>query len=306
MKRIVILFNPSSGKKRVRKNLADIEAAFSKAGLQYKLTITESEEHLRSLAREYRDNAEIIIGAGGDTTMNIIAEEITANYTEAGNLPVLGMIGTGSANDVINSLNILSPADLCLAIVGNRFKNLDVCRLNINKGESLLHFIGSMSLGLGVVVNEYIEEFKKKHRIIASNDFTGQILPGIAGAFKGFRSGRLPQTAEVDGEEHKFSLMVLMNTALYANGLKLSDEVDPFDQTLDLMVINTKTVRETVKKMMKISKGEEVEDLLHIRDNRFNMTFPEPTAIQLDGDIYTEINTIEATVLPSILPVYVL
>ncbi len=304
MKKIAILFNPSSGKKRVKKNLIAIEAAFKNQSLNYELFITESEDHLRELSRISPQNFDIIVGAGGDTTMNIIAEEMTAYYTSTCNLPPMGMVGTGSANDVINSLNLRTPAELAKAISDSSIKNLDVCKLDLNGGEKFLHFIGSMSLGLGVVVNEFVEEFKTKQRLIASNDFTGQVLPGMVGAYKGFKSGKLPQKAIVNGEESVFSLMVLMNTPLYANGLRLSNEVDPFDGIADLMVINTKSVTETTKKMIQISKGKQPAGLIHKKHKEYIIEFPTPTSIQLDGDIHTNIRTIKATVISGILPVF--
>ncbi|MCP4149302.1 MAG: hypothetical protein GY757_16260 [bacterium] len=262
----VVLYNPSSGGGRSLKLKGKVESSLAENGVDYDLYITESEAHLRQLAAKCAGKYETIVGVGGDTTFNIIAEKIL-EYKNEGNgsrekrpAPAMGMIGTGSANDIVRSLGIESIDAACKAIkIGDR-KQMDVGRLTLlNKKEpeaSSFIFLGTLSLGLGTTVNRYVESYQREHKLLSRINPLNQLFAGIYGIHHSFSKKKIPLQVELayhsgndngkgNGGGHgdandagagakklkqdsllkkeniRFSLLVFLNTPYYANGLKM-------------------------------------------------------------------------------------
>ena len=90
MKKIVVLFNPSSAKGRALKQKETITRYLANGGMNMDFIVTESEDHLRSLAAAAAKTPgqyDAIVGVGGDTTFNIIATEILKYRNDAKNAP---------------------------------------------------------------------------------------------------------------------------------------------------------------------------------------------------------------------------
>ncbi|HLP58029.1 MAG TPA: acylglycerol kinase family protein, partial [Candidatus Deferrimicrobium sp.] len=126
MKKIAVLFNPSAAKGRALKQKETVMRCLAGAAVDMDFIVTESEDHLRYLAASAAKTPglyDAIIGVGGDTTFNIIATEILKNRNEdpAPTLTV-GMIGTGSANDVARGLGLETTAAACRAIIDGNIK----------------------------------------------------------------------------------------------------------------------------------------------------------------------------------------
>lgn len=321
---IAIILNPSSAKGRSLKRKDEIEFWFKELGLTYDLFISRSESHLQELAAEKAGQYPVIVAAGGDTTFNIVAREIlkikakivpeTLDFFQ---IPRMGMIGTGSANDMVRALGIHKIEDACKAIKRNQTIAIDVGHLEINTetGKHDITFLGTVSAGLGTTVNRYIEEFLQRHQVISKIPPFNQLLPGLLGMSRSFSKKQCPLFARLryakpiqpgsvqqhenleDNEiiaekEVEFSLLTLLNSPYYANGLKLGPENALGDGLLDVCVINTRSFWETISVGLKTKKGTHIyyPGISVFQSPRIDV-FPQGVFdIQVDGDIWKNVN----------------
>ncbi|MCP5047542.1 MAG: hypothetical protein GY940_10245, partial [bacterium] len=204
------------------------------------------------------------------TTFNIIATELLKHDSP----PALGMIGTGSANDIVRGLGIHRVETACKIIKTGRIRQMDIGRIHI-KGKSgktqELFFLGTVSAGLGAAVNQYVEACHQRHKRLAKFNPLTQLTAGLLGIRDSFTSDRLPVKAFVEYTDEEanqrfkmeiqFSLLVFLNTPFYANGLKLIDGSPGdrlFDGQVDCCVIHTDSFLSTMKIALKVPKGAHV------------------------------------------------
>lgn len=101
-KRILFIFNPYSGKGKIKENLADIIDVMVKAGYEVTVYTTQSSGDAIGKAREEADHYDRIICSGGDGTL----DEVVTGVMSSGIRVPVGYIPAGSTNDFGSSLGI--------------------------------------------------------------------------------------------------------------------------------------------------------------------------------------------------------
>jgi diacylglycerol kinase (ATP) len=312
MEKAALLLNPSAGKGRSGKKRGEIEHCLQKHEIPYDLMVSQSEEHLRQLARQAAAEYRHIVGVGGDTTFKIIAGELLNDKGggERQTVPTLGMIGTGSANDIVRSLGIQKIESLCRAIKEKNTRKMDVGILNSETEAKPLLFLGSLSIGLGTTVNRYIEAFCQRHPQLAKFDLFGQVLAGAMAVHRSFARGQVPRRATLkhDGTstEIAFSLLTFLNIPFYANGLRLGPNTTPFDGLLEAVVIQTVSLPGTLTMAIAVGRGrhEKRQDCRIISAPGFRLIPDGKMDILADGDIVTEVGPFEVSLRPAALRVF--
>ncbi len=340
MDNVAILLNPSAGKGKALNRKSTVENCFRRMEIPYNLFVSESEDHLRKLARRMVQHNEYraIIGVGGDTTLKIIAAEILEfkykntspgkNEKQAPSIsPVLGMIGMGSANDIGRSLGVLEIDRLCHSIRQGITHHLDVGCVKVLKKsgpaedrqyqgekyfpvEQQFWFLGSLSLGLGAAVNRFVEDFCQQHPKLVQMPILNQVWPALLGIRRAFASGMVPMEIEMEYGETKrnveFSLLVFLNIPDYANGIRFSSQVSPFDGQLEAVNIHTTSLSRTVGFALQLlrKKHKEHPAFEMISAPTFRVSSRQPLDIQLDGDIIPDVETFEVSLWPACLEIY--
>lgn len=106
MKKLFLVMNPCSGKKRANKVLAEIIDVFNRADYEVTAYMTAARGDATRAAAERAADFDRIICIGGDGTLN----EVIAGLHEVGQQTPIGYIPAGSTNDFANSLGL--PKDL--------------------------------------------------------------------------------------------------------------------------------------------------------------------------------------------------
>ena len=260
MDRVAILLNPSSGRGRSLKRRPKIERAFRDYGIPFDLFISRSEEHLRQLAHECAVKYNRIVAVGGDTTYKIVAKELLALPREPGQKrPVLGMLGTGSANDVVRSLGTFDVKDLCKALAGDKIGRMNVGKIKIDGRQSDL-FLGAVCMGLGTTVNLYIDSFNRRHPQMAKSDLIGQVIAGLMAMRCSFREEQVPMTATLSWERESrlvnFSLLAFLNVPFFASGILFVPDQSAFLRLLDIVIVDTLTIPSTLGVALAAVRGK--------------------------------------------------
>jgi len=280
--RITVLFNPSAGGGRALKSRDRLTALFRAHNIPWDFHLTESEAHLRALAREKGRSAGTLAAVGGDSTFQIVAEEIV----RAGSLARLAMFGLGSSNDIPREFGLESAETTLAALAAGRSRRIDLGRVEAEGTEARI-FIGQASLGLGVFVNQAAARLAARRPGLARF----QAAVGAWGAAAAFRKKLVPVALSVGAEgarvEGHFQVATFSNIRYWATGRKLIPHALPDDGRLDACLIRDGSFLRLARLAAAAGKGGHVRaaGVEFLRSPLFEIVSPAPLAVQVDGEV---------------------
>lgn len=297
MTAVTVLLNPAAGGGRSGRLREKLRSELQRWGLDYRILVTRSEAHLRREVGDHKDYSGWLMIAGGDTTFRIAVEEILASRGAGGKVPRLAFFGTGSANDVMRGMGIRGIRHLLRLIRSNSVRWMDIGLVKTESPAASHCFLGSMSLGLGVVVNREMARTRgEAGRPLAA------WLPGIMAMHRAFRGGGLPMELSVNRRQGEYSLAVVLNGPYYAGGLKLSPRASLFSQSMDLALLSSRgwitTLGTGVGLLAGRRRGLELET-----GTGWLLESPQPFEIQVDGDVFSAGRGCKIDLIPAALPV---
>ncbi len=277
-----VLFNPSAGRGRAFDLRERVESRLRESGIPFDLFVTGSEDELKSLAREHGRRYRTVVGAGGDSTFHIVANELLVSGATAR----LGMIGVGSSNDIDREFGLDSLDKACVALRAGRTRRIDVGRI-VRAGETLRYFLGQANVGLGVLVNAYVAELSGRRPGLARR----QTAAGVLGALRAYRSGRIPFALDVAGGgadvRGRFILAVFGNTRYWATGKMIVPDARPDDGILDACLIGACPFFRLAGIAVLASRGAHgrMKEVSFLRGEGFEVSAAVPFEVQTDGEI---------------------
>jgi len=282
MKKIPVLFNPSADKGRALTKKNIITSLLTKNNVNHNLLITKSEEHLREQVKILSKNSDIIVTAGGDSTFNIAANEIIKNDLNL----TLGMIGTGSSNDIVKQFNLNNTEDACFAVKKLNTKKIDIGFVK-NKGKIITFFIGQVNIGLGAHVNKYVEEKLKTGSIFSKN----QTISGILGIFNTYKKKHIPFNIKIKSKSSEFKkniiLVVFSNIKYWATGKIITPQSRPDDGLLEAFIIEDSPIYYLFYVGLLTSKSnhQNKKKIRILSSSNYRVQSKTKFAVQADGEI---------------------
>jgi len=308
MKKILVLLNPSSAGGRAEKKIGKIEKKFKKWKIQYDIYITKSEEDLKQTAARAANEKRDIIAVGGDTTFTFVVNEIirSRNSDEIS----LGMIGTGSVNDIVRGIGMDNIDQLLGGIKEGLTQKIDVGKVEILPEGGIYYFLGSLGVGLGTTVNKFIEDWKER-KVMITRIKPVMELSGLVKAVRGsFSEKKVPITVTIECGNEKIerdiTLLVFQNTPLYSRSFKLSPNVSPYDSIIDCAIINTKSLSNTVGLAVSVMRNKQLKrsELEILRNEEFKVSTTEGIDIAIDGEIVENVFKFKVSLLKSGLNIF--
>ena len=154
-----VIFNSNAGEKRRGPLVppvgqADIERALQEAGVIGRIIPTSSEEQARQeIAKEVKAGASLIVAAGGDGTVDVVASEVLGRGVALGILPL------GSVMNVARMLGV--PHELpgaAQVIAARREALIDVAYANGRM------FLETATVGISAAVFRHVQEWENGDR----------------------------------------------------------------------------------------------------------------------------------------------
>ena len=298
------LFNPSSGRGKSLKKRRKIESALKKQGIKYEWFTSKSQKHLKKLARSTARDFPVVVAVGGDTTFQIVAAEMLAAGTSA----AMGMLGTGSTNDITRCLGIQGPRQLCRAILSGETRLMDVGLLEM-PGEKPIPFLGVLSLGMGVEVNRYMREFWSRHPVLRRGGNWVQTLAGLRGIRDTFRRGTVPSRIHIKNDIMEdwldFSLIIFSNINSYAGGLRLTPHTNPFDGKMGCCILQSRNWRQTLSTAWLAQRGKHFDHPIVkvLSEPAFMLKSEDPIHVQYDGEVSQPTREFRISIKPAALKI---
>ena len=283
-KKILFVFNPQSGKGKIKNSLYDIIDRFTKAGYDVTAYPTQNpgdcEAKIESSAADY----DVAVISGGDGTLNDAVSGMLKVPQEL-RIPI-GYIPSGTMNDFASTNNISpSPIDAVNEIINGKFVPYDIGML----GDK--HFIYVAAFGAFTDVSYATPQIYKN------------ILGPAAYFFEGIKS--IPKIKGInvkivtDSNEEvntNASLVLIMNSTSVA-GFEFGEfyEIDTSDGFFEIVVVdNNVTILDLPTIINGIRNGESsIENIHFLIAKKATITTDEPVKWTLDGEYGGETSSAE-------------
>lgn len=274
-----VILNPYSNRWMSQKRWPEAESALKAARVEYDLAISEKKGQVVELAEQaVRENFSPIIVAGGDGTIGDAANGVMrAAPSLKRDLPPLGIMPTGSANDVVYALGL--PTDLNAAakvIAAGKTRAMDLGKLNDR------YFINNSAAGLEPYVtikHEKIHWIKGMARYLVAAVQAIMDQPEWQGS------------VTWDGGEYqgKFSLISVGN-GRRTGGFFMTPHADPFDGKLTLAYGYRGTrfgLFQALPRAFNEDKGSyvEMEGMHEVHATRISIHLDSPSPAHTDGEL---------------------
>ncbi len=282
-----VIVNPASNQGRTRHRWAEIKESLRNFFKDFKYDFTEKPCQATELARQaLRDGTELLIGVGGDGTVN----EIANGFFEEGKIinpeATLGIVPSGTGCDLTRSLNI--PRNLKNAI---KFiseapdQAIDVGRITYTEAEgriSTRYFLNIADFGLGGEVVRRVNQQRLKRK---ASSYIRCLIETML-SFKGHEVH-----LEVDGQEKtsgRYLIGAIANGQVFGKGMKVAPEARLDDSLFDLILVKSLRFLEFCLHGWKLINGSHISyhKVQMWRGQKVKVTpiCPEPVLIEIDGE----------------------
>ncbi|RAP26712.1 diacylglycerol kinase [Brevibacillus laterosporus] len=280
MKRARLIYNPTSGREAVRRQLPEILETLEEAGYETSCHATKGEgDATREAARAVSRQFDLVIAAGGDGTIY----EVINGMAEKKNRPKLGIIPAGTTNDFARALGI--PKSLKKAsqvIAAGRTQKMDVGKMNDR------YFI---NIAGGGTLTELTYEVPSKLKTMV-----GQLAYYLKGIEK------LPfitpthiriETRNQVMVDEEVMLFLISNSNSVGGFEKIAPAASLSDGKLDCIVLKKATLPEIVRIVSMAIKGDHIKDphVLYFQSDYIKATTndEQQVLLNLDGELGGEL-----------------
>lgn len=290
--RCAVIYNPV----KISDQFRDlVENALPRHGFASPLWLETSEEDPgRGMTkRAVAEKVDLVIGAGGDGTIRLIADGL------AGTGIPLGLIPAGTGNLLARNLDLpLEEAAAIEIAVGGHTRKIDLVKLTVDDREAE-HFAVIAGVGVdAMIMDETDPELKKK------------IGGGAYFVAAGKALGRLPlkMTVRVDNRRpmHRHAMVCLIGNVGELQGkIKIIADALPDDGLLDVYIASPHRFTHWVKLVLRMitrrpQKDDQVDQL---KGKTVTISIDGKDNYQMDGDAVGECRRLKAEIQPDALTI---
>lgn len=295
IKRTRLIYNPSSGREGIRRQLPYILEILEDAGYETSCYATKGAgDATREAEEAVKRGFDVIIAAGGDGTIY----EVVNGIGEKPNRPSLGIIPAGTTNDFARALGIPKSISLSAKIIANgRSKPIDLGRIN---NRYFINIAGGGSL------TELTYEVPSKLKTVI-----GQLAYYVKGMEK------LPfihpthvriETRNQVVVDDEIMMFLIANSRSVGGFERLAPHADLSDGKFDCLVVKKMSLPEFIRLSTHAVKGEHLKDpnIIYFQTDYLKATSQGKTQMQLnlDGELGGQLPC-ECLVLRNHLKVFV-
>ncbi|MEN6559789.1 MAG: diacylglycerol kinase family protein [Acidobacteriota bacterium] len=282
-----VIVNPASNRGRTRMRWGEIREGLKSFIREFKYEFTEKPLHATDIAREaIKDGADLVIGVGGDGTMNEIANGFYEDRRIINPEAALGIVPAGTGCDLMRSLNIphgLKGALQVLADVPAVSMDVGQVRYRTNDGrEEDRLFLNIADFGLG---GEVVREVTERRLQRKASSYIRCLVTTMAR----YRNKRVH--IRVDGRtlpDGEYLIGAVANGRIFGKGMKVAPDARLDDGLFDSVLIRGFRFFEFCRHGWKLMNGTHVtHPKVTVVRGRTVEAWPEEgeqVLLELDGD----------------------
>jgi diacylglycerol kinase (ATP) len=301
-----VIVNPESNRGRTRKKWEQIKEALKTFIKEFKYEFTEKPAQATEISRAaIRDGSEMIVGVGGDGTINEIANGFFDGMDLINPQTVLGIVPSGTGCDFSKSLHIPSSLKHALRVL-TQAPSLAV---DIGKARFLGHsgtmeeryFLNVADFGFGGEVLERMNQNRAKRK-------AASYLKSTLATFFHYRNKMIK--LKIDNEElprGEYLIGAISNGKIFGKGMRIAPDARLDDELFDIVLVKGMKVMEFLMNVWRIYTGTHLSHpkiLLH-RGKKIEAN-PEDLGdnvlIEIDGE---QVGKLPATfeIVPRSIPI---
>ena len=282
-----VIVNPASNRGRTRKRWGEIREGLKHFVREFKYEFTEKPSHATDLAREaIKDGADLVIGVGGDGTMNEIANGFYEDRRIINPEATLGLVPAGTGCDLIKSLNIPPGLRGALRVITDApAVRMDVGRVRYRTNEGLEEdrlFLNVADFGLGGEVVREVTERRLQRR-------ASSYVRCLVTTMVRYRNKRV--RVRVDGRDlpdGEYLIGAVANGRIFGKGMKVAPGARLDDGLFDAVLVRGFRFFEFCRHGWKLMNGSHVtHPKVSVVKGRRIEAWPgegEDVLLELDGD----------------------
>jgi YegS/Rv2252/BmrU family lipid kinase len=281
-----VIVNPAAGAWSTRRKWHCISNQLKQAGLSFDAEFTEGVGHAAELAQAAVNGGyRYLVAVGGDGTVNEVASGILRS-TELKNT-VLGVIGTGTANDFVRSAGIpLDCAEACSILASPRRRLFDVGVVECKCGGQSIerYFVNIAGVGFAAAIVAAAKKVPKN---------LGGIFLYMVGFPRSLFSYRnktvvLRLGDKIDTE--RIMAVVVANGRYAGYGMNIAPRAELGDGLLDVVIIGDLGKFEVLKTWPMVYKGTHViyPKIRQEKVSRLTIESSDKVLVQADGELLGE------------------
>jgi YegS/Rv2252/BmrU family lipid kinase len=295
------IVNPKAGRTKRDFAIAEkLKKEFSKRKAFFEIHFTERPGHATELARNA--TTRVVVAVGGDGTVNEVANGLI------GSAKVLGIIPSGSGNDLVKSLDI--PADYASALAKllvGKTKRIDCATVKCearqaNGGNSTeRYFVNGVGIGFDAAVAE-----RTTHIHWLSG--TALYLAAVFQMLGKYKSPDFKIKLDSTSVSSHNLLIAIGNGICAGGGFYLTPNAIVDDGKLDVCLIDEMSVPKILQLMPKVMKGkhEKLHGVQMKKAERITVSAYQPFFVHADGEMVgSEVNYVEVQIRKQALNVIV-
>ena len=272
MKKARLIYNPTSGKEQVKKNLPYILARLEEAGYETSTHATRGVGDAKLAAEQAVSRGfDLVVAAGGDGTIN----EVINGLAEKPNRPKLGIIPVGTTNDFARAVGIpRSIVKACNILASGRETPIDIGKMNDR------YFINIAGGGkLTELTYEVPSKLKTALGQLAYYLKGIEMLPSLK-----------PTYAKIEYDDGVFegeiSLFLVSNSNSVGGFEKIAPDADLSDGKFDLLIVKKTNLAELIRLTTAAVTGNHLKDgsIVYKKARRIRITTDQVVQLNLDGE----------------------
>ena len=280
---LVFIFKGSrSNKRKIQKVLSITKSS----GLFEKVTACESLYAKNSIevAQKVASDNDFIISVGGDGTLNEVVNGIMQYHHEnpSKNLPTLGVLALGTANDFVKSIDQKAGIDELLALIKNQqHRKIDIGKLQCFEEDRVSkitrYFINIADVGFGAHV---VHKTNSGTSLFGAN-FT--YTKAILSTFLSYKPKQLTIKFDDKAQQtHNALSLVFANGKYFASGLGVAPHAELSDGELAITQIGDVSMFDFLFYLGALKKGKKIS---HPEAKYFKATHVEVSSDDKEGAV---------------------
>jgi diacylglycerol kinase (ATP) len=300
-----VIVNPASAKGETRKRWTQIREGIRHVIHEFKFEFTEKPLQATEMARAaIKDGTELVIGVGGDGTMNEIANGFYEEKRIINPGATLGIVPSGSGCDLMRSLKIPQSLRGALDVITNGpFNAMDIGRVRFRGAagaDEERFFLNVSDFGVG---GEVVHEVNRRRLERKASSYVRCLVSTMAR----YRSKRV--RIRIDGREmprEEYLIGAIANGRVFGKGMKIAPLARLDDGLFDAVLVKGMRFLEFCTKGWRLMNGShlKIRKIRHMRARRVEAEpdQDEPILLELDGE---QLGTLPAVfeIVPASLPV---
>ncbi len=248
MKKVKVIYNPSSGTQTVQRRLDIIcKTLLDNGCILCKYATKKKNDAMNETIKTCQEDWDIIIACGGDGTVN----EVATGIVKGGRKIPVAILAAGTVNDFANFLMLPKDAsEFCDMIMNEKVLDVDIGKVN-NK-----YFVNVAACGLLTNVAHQVPSEAKTvfGRLAYYYEGLKEIPKQMFNAFK----------ADIECEELSFKgeeiFLFLISNSSYIGGFKkIAPKAEIVDGYLDAVVIKKSEIQDIISIFLNLLKGEHIK-----------------------------------------------